>query len=651
MSYLNAARKGSENKSPGSHSLPAPPPQAVVQEKNEPVETVVEEEVEEQVPEKTGENVQETFTPSTQVTTRVGNKKYTGGWAKLEFEDEEKENEYWRVFVVAAGPISLCNFALTCTYFFDKLLTPDMWALVQPSVLIPSIHLKIETSIESGSAEKTQTVPITSLKQNYQIIQLLTYWNRILTRAEEEREKTKNDSGDPTLGKEPLNATLNGGFAIETVSEKKNNSLCYLQDLKLVISVTNAVKQLIFRNSKSVKIPYRNGNITIALYGRGGTLVSFNVKAGKDNVRAIFPLDIFANQIRKAAKKFIPLAGSCRMQLQKQRNNIMPDNTNSFQEKEQWILKVLEHEALDQAVREIRNHLSHGGVPGSQLPEHFQKKSLQKDKKQSQLENENNNIMDLIVENLPPHFDDAKKAAVRLQTAAETQKDNEEKDRQARFDAKRQEREREKEEKKKLAEAEKQGKTLEEAKEEILAQVPKKPKTKKVTKTDKVTGFKNKIVVDAKTEEEIKKKDKPVEKKEVESTPEKVKSSSKKTASEHVDDSNVFSIADDFDDVPSPNDYQISLKETKQKGMEKSQANKKKYPNPAPKPDKKKEKAEKEKKEAIKKQKAPKPAPSKPIPPPVQSTEVPFFQNELVKPLVYVVALVSVLSVLYLIMS
>jgi len=167
-------------------------------------------------------------------------------------------------------------------------------------------------------------------------------------------------------------------FPSKLYQRKKNNSLCYLQDLKLVISVTNAVKQLIFRNSKSVKIPYRNGNITIALYGRGGTLVSFNVKAGKDNVRAIFPLDIFANQIRKAAKKFIPLAGSCRMQLQKQRNNIMPDNTNSFQEKEQWILKVLEHEALDQAVREIRNHLSHGGVPGSQLPEHFQKRHYKK---------------------------------------------------------------------------------------------------------------------------------------------------------------------------------------------------------------------------------------------------------------------------------
>jgi len=83
--------------------------------------------------------------------------------------------------------------------------------------------------------------------------------------------------------------------------------------------------------------------------------------------------------------------------------------------------------------------------------------------------------------------------------------------------------------------------------------------------------------------------------------------------------------------------------------MEKSQQNKKKYPNPAPKPDKKKEKVEKEKKETKKATKvAP---PPKPAPPPVQSAEVPFFQNELVKPLVYVVALVSLLSFLYLIMS
>jgi hypothetical protein len=417
-----------------------------------------------------------------------------------------------------------------------------------------------------------------------------------------------------------------------------------LQDLKLVISVTNAVKQLIFRTTKSVKIPYRNnGSITLALYGRGGTLVSFHVKAGKENVRAIFPLDVFANQIRKAAKKFIPLAGSCRIQLQKQRNNISPDNTNSFQEKEQWILKTLEHEALASAVKDLRSHLAHGVVPGSQLPEHFQKKTLQKNKKQSQLENENSNIMDLILENLPPHFEDAKRAAKRLEEAAVTQREDEEKGRQERFEAKKAEQQREKEEKRRLAEAAKEGKSIEEVKEEI--QVVKKPKKPKVlTKIDD-EGYTVKVAVDDRGNVI---KEKPADKKEVE-TPEKVKT--KKAAPEQtVDDSNLYSKADGFEDVLSPSQWQDALREAKKKGMEKSQKNKKKYPTPAPKPvDKSKKDKEKDKKDKEKEKVAP--PPKKQVTSPTQPTEVPFFQNELVKPLVYVVALVSLLSVIYLIMS
>jgi len=230
------------------------------------------------------------------------------------------------------------------------------------------------------------------------------------------------------------------------------------------------------------------------------------------------------------------------------------------------------------------------------------------------------------------------------------------KERQDRFEARKAEKEREKEEKKKLAEAEQQGKTIEQVKEEIQAQVAKKPKTKVVTKKD-AEGYNVKVVVD-KSGNEIKEKDKVADKKEVEPAPEKEKEKEKKSKKNApsteppVDDSNLFSIADDFEDVPSPNDYQISLREAKQKGMEKSQQNKKKHPTPAPKPgDKEKKAKEKAKQEKAKQEKVP--APKKLVPPAVQqqSTDVPFFQNELVKPLVYVVALVSLLSVIYLIMS
>jgi len=268
------------------------------------------------------------------------------------------------------------------------------------------------------------------------------------------------------------------------------------------------------------------------------------------------------------------------------------------------------------------------------------------------MENENSNIMDLIIENLPLHFEDAKKAAKRLEEAALSQRDNEEKDRQARFEAKKAEKDREREEKKKLADAEKEGKTIDQVKEEIQAQVAKKPKTKVVTKKD-AEGYNVKVVVD-KAGKELKEKDiKVAEKKEVE-TPEKVKDKSKKNAppdQQPIDDTNMYSMADDFEEVLSPYDYQASLLKAKQKGMEKTQQNKKKYPTPAPKPaDKvKKDKAEKKvKQEKVGAEKVHK----KPAPPPVhQTTEVPFFQNELVKPLVYVVALVSLLSVIYLIMS
>jgi len=370
--------------------------------------------------------------------------------------------------------------------------------------------------------------------------------------------------------------------------------------------VTNAVQQLIFRTKTVVQIPYRTGNLPLALHGRGGTSVSFRYKGGKgskENVRAIFPLDVFANQIRKAAKKFIPLAGSCRMMLSKQRNNIPKENTNSFQEKEQWILKVLEHEALDNAVKDLRSKLAHGAVPGSQLPELFQKSSLHKNKKLSQQENENSNIMDLIKENLPPHFEDAIRAAKRLEEAALSQRDNEDRERLARIEAKKAE----KIEKKKLEEvAEKQGNNIEKDKEEIQVKVAKKPKTKVVTKKDN-EGYVVKVVVDKAGKEVEKKVEAP---KNVDVIPEKDKP---KKTTEKIDESNLFSIADDFEGVPSPSDYQISLREAKQKGMEKSQQNKKKYPAPNQKPGDKEKKTkekgvEKEKpKEKTKEKKVEKP--------------------------------------------
>jgi len=254
--------------------------------------------------------------------------------------------------------------------------------------------------------------------------------------------------------------------------------------------------------------------------------------------------------------------------------------------------------------------------------------------------------MDLIIENLPPHFDDAKRAAKRLEEAAISQRKDEEEGRAAIREAKRLE----KEEKKKLAEAEKQGKPIEQVKEEIQQQITtKKPKTKVGRKIDK-DGFLVPTVVDVETGKEIKvTQDKVPDKKEVEITPEK---KSKKTAPEQptADEPNksLFYIDEEEDSVPTPAQFQDILKEAKRTG----QKNKKpKYPTHAPKPgDKvKKEKTKKPTEEKVAVLHVPKKQFS--APPAQQPTDVPFFQNELVKPLVYVVALVSLLSVIYLIMS
>jgi hypothetical protein len=83
--------------------------------------------------------------------------------------------------------------------------------------------------------------------------------------------------------------------------------------------------------------------------------------------------------------------------------------------------------------------------------------------------------------------------------------------------------------------------------------------------------------------------------------------------------------------------------------MGKNQQTKKKHPTPAPKPADKKNKEKKAKQEKAAPQTFSKKL--KEVLPPAPSPDAPFFQNELVKPLVYVLALVSLLSVIYLIMS
>jgi len=345
------------------------------------------------------------------------------------FSDSDKENEFWVLFVITAGPAGLSSFGRTCTYFCEKLLTGDqMWNLFQsPLIIKPIVNILVETSVDNAG-EKIITLPITSIKQPYQKQLLVEYWLKLLD--------TKNNKDSINL-----DATLNGGFNIESGTGKNTQTIVYLQDLSVVHKILNAIGQLLNRKNYFVKIPYHNGSLILSLYGRGGTNISLHVKTGKDHhINAIFPLEDFANQSRKLAKKFVDLVGYCQVYLRRPADILIG-------QKEKWILNHLARNSLNQDLIQIRNKLAAGVAPGSELPAHFQKKILMSKKKQNQDEIENADIMELITINLPDSWIKATEAAVRLHKAAEDQRENEKLERQARREREKLEAEEEKKKK------------------------------------------------------------------------------------------------------------------------------------------------------------------------------------------------------------
>jgi len=59
----------------------------------------------------------------------------------------------------------------------------------------------------------------------------------------------------------------------------------------------------------------------------------------------------------------------------------------------------------------------------------FRKKKISHKRKQDQVEIENGNIMDLILENLPEHWEEAKAAARNLETSIKEQRETEKENR------------------------------------------------------------------------------------------------------------------------------------------------------------------------------------------------------------------------------
>jgi len=248
--------------------------------------------------------------------------------------------------------------------------------------------------------------------------------------------------------------------------------------------------------------------------------------------------------------------------------------------------------------------------------------------------------MDLIIENLPEHWEEAKAAARNLEMNIKEQRETEKTDRKLKKDQERAERDRIREEEK----ADKEKLKIDVWQDEILESAPpftKKPKTKLKITTDENGWVKQKRVDDEGKEIEMTKPQ----------TEEKVVKA-KKLKAEPKDpnaglNNNMFVMAEQSESLPSVADYQTSLRETKVKGkQEKTPVKPKAVRKPAEDKEKVKEKEKEKEKEVKKPVKALKVKPVKQI-----QTTVPLWQNELFKPLVWVFGLVSLLSLLYLFLN
>jgi hypothetical protein len=243
--------------------------------------------------------------------------------------------------------------------------------------------------------------------------------------------------------------------------------------------------------------------------------------------------------------------------------------------------------------------------------------------------------MDLILENLPEHWEDAKNAARNLEFSVKEQREAEKADRKIK-------KERERAERDKLREDAEQAKLkIEVIQDEGLEIIPKKLKTKVVTTKDENGWVKQKRVFDDEEGNERVK----ITKSQPEEKPHKVKKVRAEPPPTNLNN-NIFVIADESESLPSVVDYQSSLREAKVKAKPEKTPVK---PKPARKPAEAKEK-EKEKEKEVKKPAAKVPkvkADNKKQ----LAADVPLWQNDLFKPLVYVFGLVSLLSLLYLFLN
>jgi len=321
--------------------------------------------------------------------------------------------------------------------------------------------------------------------------------------------------------------------------------------------------------------------------------LSLKVETGKDTQTAVFDFAEFSVQLYEAATDYLRLVGSCMNSIKnKLRINVPEINqADAFIKKEKRIETILGSDSLTNLIGTIKGHLHHGAIPRSNLPEYFHKKSQDERKRKDQEDTENDNIRDFVFENLPPSYEQAKTAAVRLSSHIKQQFQQEKNDREERWKATRMANE---EAKKRTEEPERWA--VEQAEKEAKK---KKKKTKTVKKVDE-DGFtlmetmvvENENEKEDEEEEKDDKKEKEKEKKkekEKEKKKEKEKEKKKEETEEkklvpksRVDEESYFEDTNPFGPALKEGSYESITEIQHKKNMSKGKGHAQAPQNPAP---------------------------------------------------------------------
>jgi len=129
-----------------------------------------------------------------------------------------------------------------------------------------------------------------------------------------------------------------------------------------------------------------------------------------------FELKDFSVEIDSKTKDLLILIGRSHVVLKRYSKDISfpnPEQAQKLLEQEEKLKDILRFQACTDAVKRIRFLLKHGAIPRSDLPEFFAEKRSSKEKYRHQHSIEVENVLEFVLSNLPPDFEEAKENAKR----------------------------------------------------------------------------------------------------------------------------------------------------------------------------------------------------------------------------------------------